>query len=1050
MKLEKRGFVDFVFKNPHLVIVLSLLALVMGVYASYAIKTDLFPDVERPTVTVLVMEPGASSKDMAEYVARPIERQCNALSDIRKVSSTSKDEIAFVTVEFEYRKDLQAAVTDVMTALQKVQSQLPKDILPPQVFKVGDFSKPVMTLAVQPAKNSQYDLAMTRQMADNDIKDALLAIPEVSDAEVFGGHVRELSVQIDPVKLANKHMPFSAIIHAIQANNLDIPEGFLLNSRSQVILKTKGELTHMQQLEDLPISYKGRVIHLRDVGTVKNTIADQLSAFHFDGKPAIAINIVRHEDGNTVDTIEAVQRALPALEKRFSQVKISIADSQERIINLSVDNLKESLKEAIIFTILIIFLMIADLRSAAITGISIPFTYFLTFAVMWLTGIQFNMVTLTAVILAVGMLVDDAIVVVENIERHYNEDGGDLKEVSRVATKEIMLAVFSGTFSTVVVLIPIMVLGGFVQKVLRPLTVTLSIALVASYAVSITIIPLIAPWIIKNTDKDEYLIIKILNRIAKVFQVQFVDRLRDFFITTFDFVNQYRWIFIILIVILLPISMRQMKLVGRDLMPPMDTGIMKMRIETESDYSIEKTEALLNRIEKRIHKEKGLLSQLSYIGSEPGLITYGKGRTPQQIDITVNLVDRFQRHKGIWEIEDELRKDIRNMPGVKYADVYDFGATPLSSIASTVDVEVAGNNYGELDAAGQRIADELIKRPGFKSVSRTWKKDREEYHLFFDRQKCARFGLTPMDVSYQLATAIKGVPISVFRIFNQDGIRIRFRYTGKQRDRINKVMTTNILTPKGLYIPLNELAKVQKVYVPTVITRDKLNYTTNVHGYRAKAPVTFLNDQRNIAVDKAGVPSTLQVSEEGEMTQMTESFHRLGSALILAVLFLYLTFVVTFKSFSDPIVIMLAIPFAFIGAVWGLMIAGKHGCMPAFMGFILLVGVVVKNSILLIDFIRTYRDEGHPVMEAVKMAIHVRTRPILMTAVTTIVGMIPIALEWSVGLERLSPLSIVAIGGLTVGSFLTLVFIPTFYMIKESILLKFRRGKTEEAPTLAE
>jgi len=1045
---QKKGFVEFVFKNPHLTMVLSLLALVMGIYASDAIKTDLFPEVERPTVAVLVMQPGASARDMAAYVARPIERQCNALSEIRKVSSVSKDEITVVTAEFQYRKDLQAAVTDVMTALQKVQSVLPKDILPPQVFKVGDFSKPVMTLAVQPKKGSGYDLALARQLADNDLKDRLLAISEVSDAEVFGGHVRELSIQVDPVKLANKHIPFSALMHAIQANNLDIPDGFLLNDRSQVILKTKGELEHLQQLANLPVAYKGRVIHLRDVATVKNTIADQFSAFHFNGEPAIAINIVRHEDSNTVDCIKAVEKHLPEIQKQFPQVKVSIADSQRRIIDLSVDNLKESLKEAIIFTVLVIFLMIADLRSAVITGISIPFTYFLTFAIMWITGMQFNMVTLTAVILAVGMLVDDAIVVVENIERHYSEKGGDLKQVSRVATKEIMLAVFSGTFSTVVVLIPIMFLGGFVQKVLRPLTITLSMALVASYIVSITIIPLIAPWIIRNTSKDEYLVIKLLNRAAKVFQVQFVDRLRDFFIGTFEFVFRYRWLFIPIMLLLLPISMRQMKLVGRDLMPPMDTGIIKMRVETESDFSIQKSEALLKQIEDVIAKQKGLISQLGYIGSEPGLITFGKGRTPQQIDLTVNLVDRFQRKRSIWEIEDALRDEIRNMPGVKYADVFDFGATPLSSISSTVDVEVSGNNFEELDQAGERIAAALIQRPGFKSVSRSWKMDREEYHLFFDRQKCARFGLTPMDVSYQLAIAVKGVPVSVFRIFNQDGIRIRFRYTADQRDQVQKVMTTNILTPKGLYIPLNELATVKKVYVPTVITRNQLAYTTNVHGYRATAPVTFLDEQRNIAVEKAGVPASLRVSEEGEMKQMKESFGRLGKALVLAILFLYLTFVVTFKSFSDPIVIMLAIPFAFIGAVWGLMIAGKHGCMPAFMGFILLVGVIVKNSILLIDFIRTYRAEGNSMLESVRMAIHVRTRPILMTAVTTIVGMIPIAMEWAVGLERLSPLSIVAIGGLTIGSFLTLVFIPTFYMIKDHLMDKFRRKDRLAAETI--
>ncbi len=1040
MTEEKKDFVGFVFKNPYLVIVLSLLALVMGYYGSYAIKTDLFPDVNRPTVAVLVMEPGASAKDVAEYVARPIERQCNALSDIRKVSSVSKDEIAVVTAEFQYGKDLQAAVTDVMTALQKTQSKLPRDILPPQVFKIGDFARPVLTLAVQPAKGSQYDLALARQMADNDLKDALLAIPEVSDAEVFGGYVRELSIQVDPVRLAKLHLPFQAVIHAIQANNLDIPEGFLLNPQSQVILKTKGELRHIQQLADIPIAYKGRVIHLRDVAVVKNTVADRFSAFHWNGKPAIAINITRHEDTNTVDTINAVKRHLPDLRKRFPQLAIHIADTQERIIDLSISNLKDSLKDAILFTVLVIFLMIADLRSALITGISIPFTYFLTFAVMLLAGMQFNMVTLTAVILAVGMLVDDAIVVVENIDRRYKEEGGDLEEVSKSATREIMLAVFSGTFSTVVVLVPIMFVGGFVQRTLRPLTTTLSIALISSYVVSITLIPLLAPWIIKSTGRKEYLVIRALNWIARIFQVQFVNRLRDFFIGTFEFVHRFKWIFLPALFVLLPLSMKQMKVVGRDLMPPMDTGIIKIRVETESDSSIERTEAVLSEIEKRILREKGLISELGYIGSEPGLITFGKGRTPQQIDFTVNLVDRFHRKKKIWEIEDRLRDAIRAMPGVKYADVYDFGATPLSSISSTVDVEIAGNDFTALDRAAEKVAGELIKRPGFKSVSRTWKMDREEYHLFFDRQKCARFGLTPMDVSAQLGTAVKGLPISVFRIFNQDGVRIRFRYDSGRRDRIDKIMTTEILTPKGFYVPLRELARVKKVYVPTVITRDKLEYTANVHGYRATAPVTFLFNQRNIAVKKAKVSPTLRVTEEGEMAQMKESFGRLAKALILSLLFLYLTFVVTFKSFGDPIVIMLAIPFAFIGAVWGLMIAGKHGCMPAFMGFILLVGVVVKNSILLIDFIQAYRRQGHPMLEAVRMAIHVRTRPILMTAITTIVGMIPIAMEWAVGLERLSPLSIVAIGGLTIGSFLTLVFIPTFYVIKEWILGLFRRS----------
>ncbi len=1033
MEYRKNAFIDYVFKNPHLTIVISLLTFVLGVYAAFNMKTDLFPEVQRPTIAILIMEPGASAKDIAQYVARPVERQCNALDQVRKVSSVSKDELAVISVEFHYGKKLEDAATDVVIALQKVQSKLPADILPPQVFKMGDFSAPVMTLAVTPSKESGFDLALARQLADNQLKDALLQIKEVSDVEVFGGFKREITIGIIPEKLVQYRVPFSKVIEAVKSNNIDIPEGFILNKKQQIVLKTRGRLENINQIKNIPILVKDRLIYLKDVAVIKNTIRDRFSAFHYNGRPAIAVNIVRHEKTNVMDAIKAVKKALPSIKKSFPQLNIQIADTQERIIDLTVSNLKDSLRDAILLTVLVIFLMISDLRSAFITGISIPLTFFMTFTTMWLLNMQFNMVTLTAVILAVGMLVDDAIVVVENIERHYREKGGDLKVVAREATKEIILADFSGTFSTVIVLIPIMFLGGYVQRVLKPLTMTLTIALLSSFIVSVTIIPLIAPYLIRKKGKDENRLIVAMNRFAYRFEKNFVDRLRNFFLGTFDFVNQYRVLFIIFLVVLFVLSMRQMEIVGRDLMPPMDTGIVKIRVETESDSSVEKTEKLLKRIEKIVSEKKGVISTLGYIGSEPGLITFGTGRSPQQIDMTVNFVDRFQRDRNIWQIEDEIRKEIRKLKGVKYADVYEFGATPLSSIASTIDVEISGNNFKTLDRLAAEIEKKLAERPGFKSVSRKWKLDREEYHIVFNKDKLATFNLTPVDVSYQIATAVKGVPSGVFSIFNQDGIDLKVRYNDSNRDQISKIMTMNILTPAHFYIPLNEVAKIEKVFVPTVITRSRLKYTANVHGFRATAPVTFLYNQRNIAVNSVKLPSNYSLSEEGEMSQMNESFGRLGKALLLSVLFLYLTFIVIFKSFGDPVVIMIAIPFAFIGAVWGLLIAGKHGCMPAFMGVILLAGIIVNNSILLIDFAKLYREQGNSLIDSVRMAIKVRTRPILMTAVTTIIGMTPVALEWAVGLERLSPLAIVAIGGLIVGTFLTLVFIPTFYVIKEKI-----------------
>jgi len=1031
-------FMDWVFDNPHLVVVLSVLTLVLGIYASVAIKTDLFPPTARPTVAVLVAEPGASSGDIAAYVVRPIERACQSSSGVRRVSSVSKDEVGVVTVEFEYGKSLQAAVTDIMAALDRVRAQLPADVMDPQVFKIGDFSAPVMTLAVRPAPQAHLGLPLVRQLTDNNLKDVLLNLPEVADVEVFGGGLREISIQVDPARLAALNIPFSVLIDAIRAGNRDVPDGFLLDKRAQIVIKTRGELKRALQLGDIPVPHAGKVVHLRDVAVITNTVADPTSAFHFNGKPAVAINLLRHEDANAVATIKALKKQLPRIRRAFPQLQIEIADSQERIIDQSVDNLVRSLFDTIMVTVLVIFLLIADVRSALVAGISIPFTYFLTFTVMLLTGMQFDIVTMTAVILALGLLVDDAIVVLENIERRYALVGGDLRLVAREATKEIMQADFSGTFSTIIVLVPIMFLGGYVQKVMLPLTAVLSIALLSSFIVSVTIIPLAAPYIIRNTNKGERPLLALLNRLAGYFQMTFVDRTRDFFAAAFEVVYRHKVLFLAGIVILLPISLRQMGIVGRDLMPPMDTGIVKVAVETESDFPVTRTETLLTAIESLVAQQNGLLAQLSYIGSEPGLISFGSGRTGQQISMTINFVDRFHRKRKIWAIEKDLRREIQGLPGVKSVEVTEFGATPLSSIAATVDVQLSGGDFQTLDRVGAQVAGKLALRPGFTSVTRSWTMDRSEYRLLIDSGECARHGLTPVDLSYQVALAARGIPVSVMRVFNQDGVKVRFRMNETMRGDMERLLSLPIQTAGGVTVPLRALARAEKIFVPSVITRSGLAYTIDIHGLRATAPVSFLYDQRTAALALVHLPAGITVSSEGEMKQMNESFGRLGKALVVSILLLYFTFVIIFRSYLDPVVIMLTIPFAAIGGVWGLLIMNRHGCMPAFMGFILLTGVIVNNAILLIDFVKVYRREGHPLLEAVRMAIRVRTRPILMTATTTIVGMAPIAAERAVGLERLSPLAVVAIGGLVIGTFLTLIYIPVLYVLKERLVARFQ------------
>jgi len=1023
--------VDSYLRKPHLLLSLVLLAAVVGLVGFRKMPVNLFPDSERPQIAVVTVYPGASSADVESDVSRTIEKEVNTIDLVRRVTSVSKDEISAVTVEFEYRKGLDAAATDVANALQKIAARLPATVRPPMLFKVSSATPAVMTLALRPQDGSPLDLSMVRQLADNQIKDELLQLPEVANVEVFGAHQPVIRVSLDRDRLERNGLTAVQVRQALTAFNANQPIGLLITDESQFLVKRIGEFQRLADVGAIPVASRpGGAVHLRDVADITRGVLEPQSAYHGDGAPAIAVNIQRATTGHALDTIADVTAFLPRLRQEYPDLDITIPDTQGTLIELSVGNMIDALRDAIIMTILVIFLFLADLRGMLLAAISIPFTYLLTFAAMWLIGYEFDMVTLTAIIIAVGMLLDDAIVVLENIERHYRETGADVRQAVVGGTEEVMLAIFSGTYATVMVLLPIIFIGGYVQTVLRPLSISLVIALAASYVVSVTVIPLLAPLLLRRSHGAHR---NRLERIVGRFQTYAVDPLRILYVRLTTFALDHRLPFMIAGVMMTMVAGRQMPLVGRNLMPPMDTGIVKVAFETDANTSLAETEATLTRMEAIIRARPEVTSVSSVIGSEPAVISFGAGRLPQQGVITVQMVDRFQRTATIWDIENALRDRFRELPGLATVDVFDFGATPLSTIRAPVDVMISGPETETLDRLGKEVERRLREHlRGATSISRSWSLDSQEITFTADPEKLALYQLSPASLAAQLSGTVRGIPGSVFRIPNQDGLAVWLQFPAQQRQTVGQVTTYGIQTPRGT-VPLGQLGKVGDHWTSSVVTHQGLRRTLDIQAYRARRPISYLQEDVLAALKGLELPPGYTISHEGDVKQMTESFGRLGAALVLGILLLYFSLVPAFRSWLHPLTIMSAIPLALIGAAWSMLITGKHGCMPSMMGMILLAGIVVKNSILLIDFIAAARERGDSVHDALIGSVRVRTRPILMTAVGTSVGMIPIAAEWAIGLERLSPLAVVAIGGLVVSTFLTMVYVPVIYSLLEDL-----------------
>ncbi|SFP43283.1 efflux RND transporter permease subunit [Hydrogenimonas thermophila] len=1023
------NLIDKFLKRPYYIISFLGLFLFLGLYGYNSIDRKLFPDSNRPEIATVIIWPGASAKDIASNVAVPIEKELYALDKIRRVYSSTIDEVSVIRAEFHYEKDIESAATDVANAISKIRSSLPPDIKEPQIHKITAATPPVITIGVSSKVASLLDV---REICENEIKNDLLKIEGVSNVDIFGGFKKEILVEVDKKAVDKLGLNMGQVLGMLSKNDRDYAIGFMDIDRGRFLLKSNGKRDRLEQIKKLPITDK---VRLEDIAHISYGHYDNSALYYGNGKPAIALSVQRSIDADVIKTIENVEAKLKEIKANYPGLDFEVTDSQKDTIEQSITNMFESLRDAIIMSTIVAFFFLASFRQVLVVLFTIPLVYASTVAMMYLFGIEFSVVTLTAIILALGLLLDDAVVVMENIERHYKELGKPIGKAVLDGTKEIMFADLSGTITTMVALFPIMFVGDYPQTVFRPLVSTLLIALAASYIISITTVPLLS---MKFLAIQSSWVLKAEEVFAKVSDY-FNNGARNFFAQLAKAAMERKriaFLYFASLLILFAISARVvMPTVGQELMPPMDTGIVKINITMDPNLPIEKSAEVLQKVNQAVYDSGAVKRVSSAIGSEAGVLSIGSAGGIDSISITATYLNRFEREESIWDIEHKIREKIQQIPNIKYFSVFDYGATALSSIRGNVDVMLSSDSFEKLQTASERLFEVLQNTQGLVNVAKTWDLSKDVYQLKIDEQKSAYYGVSADDIAKQTALYLKGSPSASLAVNNAVDTLIRVR--GADREKALMTLDTILIdTPKGK-IPLSTFSSLVKVKEPSQITREGLKYTVDVYGFREKASISHIMQNFDKAYAGIELPDGVELTQTGDIAQFQDSAKRMVKAVAFGVGLIFFVLIPMFNSFRAPLLIIFSIPLTLVGASWILLLMDYHTSMPAMMGFILLSGIIVNNAILLIEFALLGMKRGLSSKEAMLESIKIRTRPVLMTAFATTAGMLPVALGWAIGLERLAPLGAVAIGGLMVGTFLTLVFIPILfvwiYKKKESV-----------------
>jgi multidrug efflux pump subunit AcrB len=1033
-------------RRPTAILAGWLIVGVLGVRAFLTMPIDLFPDTVPPQIVVMTVVRGASAEEVNRLVSSLIDREIKGITGLTRVTATSRDEISSVNAQFDYDRDIGLAMNDVINAVNRIKGQFPAGAQEPQFFRVTDASRPVLTLAVMPRPGSGLDLPAVRLLADNDLREELLALPGVGRVDVFGAHQPEVLVRLDHERLRRYDLTPEAVLAAIGANNLSLPGGYWVNQGRESLVKTVQEARQPADLAALPLRIRqGGIVTVGDVASISLRPAEPRSFYHGNGSPAIALNVLKPEGGYAMAALQAVKEALPRLERRFPGLAFAVTTDQQPIIDRNVAGMKGALVSAVWLTMLVVFVLLLEARTSLVIGLSIPLSFLSAFAFLWFTPFTLNMVTLSGLIIAVGMVVDASIVVAENVFRHLQTDGST-PELVRRGTEEVVFSILGGMLTTVVVMIPIMFVGGYAQQILRPLTMTIAATLIGSFVAALTIVPLALGWFFGGERRPAPSASGASGATGGwlAAAARGMDRLlggvADIYLTLLEGALRVRLLLLVAGFIALAATVRTViPVVGRELMPRMDTGLLTVKLDLPPAMPLPAVEATVSRFEEVMRRHPELISLSTVVGAEPGQVSFGAGgQLLQQAEIQVRLTTRDQRTATIWEIMDEWRRAFAAIPGPTAVSVTEYGATPMSTTRAPIDVQISGRDPAVLAALAERTLAALRGIPGLGDLRPAWTLTKPETHLRPVADLVARYGLTPRGLGDFLGVTLTGRVPARLKMpgFLDLPIRVDIGHDGRRwaGDLLELVL------PHGTGdLFLSAVAGTHPTLAPTALTREDLRQTSDLLGINLGRPLSLVAADVQQVLDGLAVPEGYEIRLTGSMSDIADTGRRLGGALVIGIVFLYIVLWVLFENWWRPWLVMVSIPLSLIGALWGLVFFDKPMCQPAMMGLILLGGTIVNNAIILIDFIDQARREGMPRRAALFQAVRIRLRPILITTASTVLGLLPLVFEQAVGLERMSPLGIVACFGLAFGTVLTLVLIPAWYDLAIETGEKIRR-----------
>jgi len=1028
---------DTSVKRPVFATMVIMALVVLGIVSYPSIGVDLFPKVDFPIVTITTTLKGASPDVMDVDVADRIEGAVNTINGVKTITSTSTESVSRTIVEFVLERDIDQAVQDVREKVSTIRSKLPDDIEEPRIAKVDPDSQPILYMNLTGEKSIR-DLST---YVDEVLKEQLQRINEVGDVTFNGLRLRQVRIWLDAAKMRAYEVSPSDVVVALKRENVELPGGRIETQTKEYTVRIKGEFPSIPDFNDLIVSYyKGAPVKIKDIGRAEDGTEEKRSLARFNGIPAVGIGIQKQSGTNTVAVAARVKKEVERINQTLPPgMKINIAMDQSVFIVRSIDEVQKHLILGSLFAVLAVFLFLKNIRTTLISAVALPVSVISTFALINAFGFTFNNMTMLALSLSVGLLIDDAIIVIENIYRHVEEGMGPV-EAAKFATSEIGLAVMATTLAIVAIFLPVAFMKGLIGRFFLQFALTIVFAVLVSLLVSFTLTPMMASIFLKphNAPPPKGNVITRWSFWKKAgdFLETNYKRLETFYGRVLKFSLRHRaaMLFATLMVFMFSIFIMIFGL-GKEFLPPEDQGNFIIRLEAPIDYSVEQVEKYFRPAEKMV-RDIPEIKSVFYVQGYQGYANRGI--------MIVGLIPKADREKSQEDIKKIVRMNLKQIPGLKVS-AEDVSLVGGGIRQVPIQYSIRGQDLNELQKYARQITTEFPTRPGIVDVDTSLEAGKPEFKVYIDRDKAADLGVDVATIAEAINLLVGG-ELDIARYKDEKkGKRydIRVRLNAEDRESSEAMQKIYVRARDGKLVELSNVVRIAEGTGPSVINRADRQRAITIFASLEGKP---LGEARNELDEIAGriLPADYVPKYYGMAEVMQESFIFLLFALILGIIMAYMILASQFESFIHPATVLLSMPLSFIGAFGALFLTGKTLNIFSLIGLILLMGLVKKNAILLVDYTNVLRERGMSRRDAILQAGPVRMRPILMTTFAMIFGMLPIAFAVGEGAETRAPMGIAVIGGLLTSLILTLVVVPAAYDIFDDWQEYFKKRRAKK------